>query len=69
MNGAKVSTVHEKVGGKRMTESVWANVFGNAGEAGVFFDDTFNWARSEATIVAGSVGGILVATVVEEEGG
>ena len=69
LNGAEVSAVHEKVSGEAVAKGVGADVLGDAGEAGVFFDDAFDGAGGEPTVVAGSVDGILVTAVIKEEGG
>lgn len=67
LDGAKVGAVHEKVGGERMAEGVGGDVFSNAGEAGVFFDDAGDGTRSDAAVITGGVGIAGIATVVEEE--
>lgn len=43
---------------------MWRNVFGDAGGAGVFFDDTFNGARGETAEVTRGVHGLLVFAIV-----
>lgn len=52
-----------------MTESVGGNVLSDAGETGVFFDDAFDRAGSEATEVARSIGLTLTTTVIKEKWG
>lgn len=47
-----------------MAQSVRADMLGDAGHAGIFFDDAFDAARGEAAEVAGSVYGLLVFAVV-----
>ena len=69
LDGAEIGAVHEEVGGERVAESVGGNVFGDAGGASVFFYDALNRARGETAIVAGSVDGLEMMRVVEEEGG
>ena len=51
-----------------MPEGVWADVLSDAGHAGIFFDDAFDRARGEAAVIAGSVDGASVFTIVQEEG-
>lgn len=58
LNGTKISTVHEKIGGKRMTKRMWSDVFGNASKFGVFFDNSLNRTRSKTTIVARGINGV-----------
>ncbi len=43
-------------------------MFGDAGEFGIFLDDTFDGAGGEATKIARDVGRSLIFAVVEEEG-
>lgn len=69
LDGAEVGAVHEEIGGEAVAKGVGADVLGDAGEAGVFFDNALDGAGGEPTVVAGSVDGILVATVVKKEGG
>lgn len=68
LDGTDVGAVHEQVGGKRVTEGVWSDVFRDAGEAGAIFDNALNGAGGEAAVVAGSIGFVFVARVVEEKG-
>lgn len=42
LDGTKIGAVHDEIGGKRMTKSVGGDMFGDAGNAGVFFDETLN---------------------------
>ena len=67
LDGAKVGAINKKVGGERVAQGVRGNMFGDAGEARVFFNDALNRAGSKATVVAGGVGNAGVAAVVEEE--
>ena len=52
-----------------MAQGVGGDVFGDAGEFGVFLDDALDGARGEAAEIAGGVDGLLVFAVVEEERG
>ena len=69
LDGADVGAVHEEIGGERVAEGVGGDVFGDAGGASIFFDDTLDGAGSDAAKIAGGVDGLLVVGVVEEEGG
>lgn len=66
--GADVSTVHEEVGGEAMAQGMRGNVFGDAGHFGVFLDDAFDRARGETAVVAGSIDGLKIATIIEKKG-
>ncbi len=67
LDAAEVGAVHEEVGGERVAESVGGDVFSDAGGAGVFFDDALDGAGSESSKISGSVDGVEVFRVVEEE--
>lgn len=67
LDRAKIGAVHEEIGGKRVPQSVWADMLSNAGHAGVFFDDAFDASWSESSEIAGSVGGLLIFAVVEKK--
>ena len=69
LDGADVGAVVEEVGGEGVAEGVGGDVFGDAGEFGVFFYEALDGAGGEAAVVAGGVGGAGVSGVVEEEGG
>ena len=69
MDGAKIGAIHKEVGSEGMAESVRTDVLSDAGESGVFLDDTFDGARSEAAVIARSVDGLLIFAVVEKKGG
>ncbi len=51
-----------------MPQSVWGNMFGNAGHASVFLNDTLNGTRSEATIITGSINGLKIFAIIEKKG-
>ena len=51
-----------------MAKSVGGNMFGDASEPGVFFEHALDRTSGKATEVAGSVDGLLVVGIVEEEG-
>ena len=67
LDGAEVCAVHEEVCGERVAESVRSDVFGDAGGASVFVDNALDGTSGEAAEVAGSVDGVEVVRVVEEE--
>ena len=69
LNGTEVCAVHKKVGGETVAEGVGGDVFGDAGKASVFLDNAFNRASRDAPKIAGSINGLLVFAIVEEEGG
>lgn len=69
LDRADVGTVHEEIGGEAVAESMRGDMFGDAGRAGVFFDNTFNRAGSEPAKVARGINGALTATVVEKKRG
>ena len=50
-----------------MTESVRSDVFGDAGEFGVFFDHALDGTGSDAAIITRGVWGLKVAAVVEKK--
>lgn len=52
-----------------MTESVGGNVLSDAGETGVFFDDAFDRAGSEAAEIARSADFALATAVVKKKWG
>ena len=52
LDRAKVGAIHEKVGGEAMTEGVRGDMLRDAGHMSVFFDNTFNRARSETAVIA-----------------
>ncbi len=52
-----------------MTESVGGNMLSDAGETGVFFDDTLDRAGSEATEIARSIDFALATAVVKKKWG
>ena len=52
-----------------MTESVGGNVLSDAGETGVFFNNSFDRAGSEATEVARSIDFALATAVVKKKWG
>lgn len=56
LDGTEVGAVHQEVGREGMTEGVGGDMLRDAGEAGVFFDDTGDGARGDAAVVTGSVG-------------
>lgn len=45
LDRAEVGAVDEEIGGEGMAEGVRGNVFGDACDADVFVDDTFDGAR------------------------
>jgi len=69
LDAAEVGAVHEEVGGERVAQSVWSDVFGDAGEFGVVVDDALDAAGSETAEVTGRIDGVEMARVVEKEGG
>ena len=48
---------------------MWRDVLGDAGEAGVFFDDAFDTAGGDAAVVAGLVNGLGVPRIIEKKSG
>ena len=52
LDGTDVGAVHEEIGRERVAEGMGGDVFCDAGEAGVFFDNTFDRAGGEAAVVA-----------------
>ena len=69
LDGAEVGAVHEEVGSKRVAQGVRADVLGDAGKAGVFFDDAFDAAGGDAAEIAGSVWVASVFRIVEKKWG
>lgn len=69
LDGAEVSAIHNEVGSKGVTKGVGGDVFGDAGDAGIFLNDALNRTGSKAAKIARGGDGLLVAGVVEEEGG
>lgn len=55
LHAANIRTVHQQVGGETVPHGVWADVFGDAGETGVFGDHALNTTSREAAIVARGV--------------
>lgn len=51
-----------------MAQGMWGNVFGDSSKLGVFLDDAFDGARSETAVVAGSIDGLKIATIIEKKG-
>ena len=47
-----------------MAQGVGRNVFGDAGETGVFFDNAFDGTRGDATVITGLVDGLEIFAVV-----
>ena len=64
LNRAKVCAVHEEVRSEGMPERVWTDMFGDAGHASIFFDDAFDRASGEAAMIARSVDGAGILTVI-----
>lgn len=60
LDGAEVGTVHKEVGGEGVAERVGSDVFGDAGGAGVFFDDALDGAGSETTVIARGGGSLEI---------
>lgn len=58
LDGAKIGSVHEEIGGEGMAQCMRADVFSDAGHAGVFFDDAFDGAGSQTAIISGCINGI-----------
>ena len=68
MNASNIGSIHEKIGGETVAESVWCDVFGDTGELGIFLNNAFNAARSKAAIIAGAIWYAFVFAIVKEEG-
>ena len=49
-----------------MAQGMWGNVFGDSSKLGVFLDDAFDGARGETAVVAGSIDGLKIATIIEK---
>ena len=64
LDGTNVGAIHEKVGGERMAQGMGADVFGDTGEASVFFDDAGDAAGGDAAEIARLVDGLLVFAVI-----
>ena len=58
LDRAEVGAIHEKIGSKRVAEGMWSDMFGNAGETSIFFDNAFNRAGSETAKIARGVWGV-----------
>ena len=67
LDGAEVGTVHEKVGGKGMAQSVRRHMFRDAGEASVFFDNSFYASCGDAAVVTRIRWGAFVFGVIQEK--
>ena len=55
LDTTKISTIHKKVGGERMTKGMRSDVFSDAGSLGIVFDNALNRTWCKATIIAASV--------------
>lgn len=69
LDRADVSAVHEEVGSEGMAEGVGCDMLGDASCASVLLDHTLDAARSETTVISGSINGLEVFAVIEKEGG
>lgn len=67
LDGADVGAVHEEISGEAVAKGVRRDMLSNAGEAGIFFDDTFDGTGGEAAKVTGSVDLALAVTVIEKK--
>lgn len=47
---------------------MWGDVFGDTGHFGVLLDDAFDGARGETAVVARSIDGLKIATIIEKKG-
>lgn len=68
LDGTDVGAVHEQVGGEAMAKSMRRDVLGNAGCVGVFLDDAFDRARSEAAEITRSIDGLEIFAIIKEKG-
>ena len=68
LDRAEIGTIHEKVGGERVAESVRSDMLGNAGEAGVFFNHALDTAWGEAAEIAVLTRGAGIFRIIKEEG-
>lgn len=69
LDGAKIGAIHEEVSGEAVAEGVGSDVLGDTGFTSILLDDAFDRAWGEAAVVAGGIGGLDVAGIIEEEGG
>ncbi len=56
LDRSQIGAIHEEVGGETMAQGVGRNMLRDAGEFGVFLDNTFNRTGGEAAKIAGDVG-------------
>lgn len=64
LNGADVGAVNQEVGGETVAHGVGADVLGEAGKFGVFFDDTLDGTGGEAQLIVLAD----VSALIHEEG-
>lgn len=64
LDRADVGAVDKKVGRERVAQGMRGNMFGDAGEFGVFFDDALDRAGGEPPVITGLVRGAGVFGVV-----
>lgn len=55
LNRAEIGAVHEEISSKAVTQSVRSDMFGDAGRAGVFFNNTFNATRGNTAKIATNI--------------
>ena len=69
LDRAQVGAVHKEVGSKTVTQSMWSDMFGDAGVASVSLDDALNAARGETAIVARGGRDLEIFRIIKKEGG
>ena len=68
LNAAKIGAVHEKVGSKRVAQSVGCDVFSYAGGFSIMVDNALDRASGESSKIAASVNSVEMFRVIEKEG-
>ena len=69
LDGTQVGTIHKKIGGKTVTQSMRSDMFGDAGVASMSLDDALNAARGETAIVARGGRDLEIFGIIKKEGG
>ena len=69
LDRAQVGAVHKEVGGKTVTQSMWSDMFGDAGVASVSLDDALNAAGGKTAIVTRGGRDLEIFRIIKKEGG